>query len=121
MREPQLQLNLLVKVACDLRQAQRQIMILGHQTTYQRLASFLLEFLRYPEFYDEKTSHLTLPINRFDLADYLGIARETVARALARLEQEGLARRLSSGSIEILDIVGLQSLQSGHSRGHERQ
>jgi len=112
-REPELLLTLFMKVACDLRQAQRQIMILGHQTTYQRLASFLLEFVRYPEFYDEKTSCLTLPINRFDLADYLGIARETAARAFTRLEQRGLARRLNSGSIEILDIEGLQKLQSG--------
>ena len=111
VREPQLQLNLLVRVAYDLRQAQRQIMILGQQSTYQRLAIFLLEFLRYPEFYDAKRSRLSLPINRFDLADYLGIARETVARGFARLEREGLARRLKSGSIEILDVNGLRQLQ----------
>ncbi|HEX3487450.1 MAG TPA: Crp/Fnr family transcriptional regulator [Micropepsaceae bacterium] len=111
MREPQLQLNMLVRVAHDLRQAQRQIMILGQQSTYQRLANFLLEFLQYPEFYDTKSSCLNLPINRFDLADYQGIARETVARAFARLEHEGLARRLKAGNIEILDINGLRQLQ----------
>jgi CRP-like cAMP-binding protein len=111
VREPQLQLNMLVRVAYDLRQAQRQIMILGQKNTYQRLAVFLLEFLRYPEFYDAKRSRLNLPINRFDLADYLGIARETVARAFTRLELEGLARRLKSGSIEILDMNGLRQVQ----------
>jgi CRP-like cAMP-binding protein len=111
VREPQLQLNMLVRVAYDLRQAQRQIMILGQKNTYQRLAVFLLEFLRYPEFYDPKKSRLNLPINRFDLADYLGIARETAARAFARLEHEGLARRLKSGSIEILDANGLRQVQ----------
>jgi len=111
VREPQLQLNMLVRVAYDLRQAQRQIMILGQQNTYQRLASFLLEFLRHPEFYDKKKSRLTLPINRFDLADYLGIARETLARAMARLEREGLARRINGRSIEILDMNRLQQLQ----------
>ena len=47
----------------------------------------------------------------FDLADYLGIARETVARAFARLEHEGLARRLKAGNIEILDMNGLRQLQ----------
>ena len=115
-REPQLQLNMLVRVAYDLRQAQRQIMILGQQSTYQRLAFFLLEFLRYPEFYDAKKSRLSLPINRFDLADYLGIARETVARSFARLEREGLARRLKSGTIEILDVHGLRQLQHARRR-----
>src|SRR6476661_547475 len=116
VREPQLQLNMLIRVAYDLRQAQRQIMILGQKNTYQRLAVFLLEFLRYPEFYDVKKSRLNLPINRFDLADYLGIARETAARAFARLEREGLARRLASGSIEILDVNGLRNLQRGRRR-----
>jgi CRP-like cAMP-binding protein len=116
VREPQLQLNMLIRVAYDLRQAQRQIMILGQKNTYQRLAVFLLEFLRYPEFYDSKKSRLNLPINRFDLADYLGIARETAARAFARLEREGLARRLASGSIEILDVNGLRQLQRAGKR-----
>ena len=120
MREPQLQLNLLIKVASDLRQAQRQIMLLGHNSTYQRLASLLLEFLQYPEFYDEKKSLLNLPINRFDLADYLGIARESTTRAFARLEREGLARRLRSGSVEILDLGGLQRLQRGRQRHESR-
>lgn len=116
VREPQLQLNMLVRVAYDLRQAQRQIMILGQQSTYQRLAIFLLEFLQYPEFYDAKKSRLALPINRFDLADYLGIARETVARAFARLEREGLARRLTTECIEILDVHGLRQLQRARRR-----
>ena len=120
VREPQLQLNLLVKVAYDLRQAQRQIMILGHQNTYQRLASFLLDFIRNPEFYDEKKSRLKLPINHGDIADYLGIARETAARAFAALEREGLARRLSSGRIDIIDVKGLQRLQVGRQRRASR-
>jgi len=116
VREPQLQLHMLVRVAYDLRQAQRQIMILGHQSTYQRLISFLLEFIRQPEFYDEKKSRLDLPINRFDVADYLGIARESLSRAFAKLERDRLVRRLSSGSIEILDRVRLQELQCGPRR-----
>jgi len=115
-REPQLQQHLLMKVAHDLRQAQRQIMILGHQTTHQRLATFLLEFLHYPEFYDEKNSCLILPISRFDLADYLGIARETLARAFTKLEYDGLVRRLDFRAIQILDVVGLRSLKSSEAR-----
>jgi hypothetical protein len=47
-------IEMLVRVAYDLRQAQRQIMSLGQQSTDQRLAIFLLEVLRYPESYDLK-------------------------------------------------------------------
>ena len=116
MEEPQLQLNLLVRVAYDLRQAQRQIMILGQQSTEQRLAFLLLDFLRHPEFYDEREGRLRLPINRFDLADYLGIARETAVRAIAKLERDGLLRRIDSETIQILDVAGLRAMQLGRRR-----
>src|SRR2546423_4973308 len=116
MEEPRLQLNLLVRVAYDLRQAQRQIMILGQQNTDQRLAFLLLDFLRHPEFFDERDGRLRLPINRFDLADYLGIARETAVRALAKLERDGLLRRIDSETIQILDVSGLRALQLGKRR-----
>ncbi len=114
--EPQLQLNMLIRVAYDLRQAQRQIMILGQQSTNQRLAFLLLDFLRLPEFYDERDGRLRLPINRFDLADYLGIARETAVRAIAKLERDGLVKRIDAETIQILDIGGLRALQLGKRR-----
>lgn len=116
LEEPQLQLNMLVRVAYDLRQAQRQIMILGQQSTDQRLAFLLLDFLRHPEFYDERDGRLRLPINRFDLADYLGIARETAVRAIAKLERDGLLRRIDSETIQILDVAGLRAMQLGRRR-----
>jgi len=111
LREPAMQLNLLVKVAYDFREAQRRIMILGQQNTYQRLASFLLDFIRHPAFYDEKQALLTLPLSRFDVADYLGTAPETVARGFARLEREGLLRRVSPRVTRIRSIEGLRQLQ----------
>jgi CRP-like cAMP-binding protein len=117
LREPQLQLNMLIRVAYDLRQAQRQTMILGQQNTHQRLAFLLLDFLQHPEFFDEKRGRLKLPISRFDLADYLGIARETVVRALTKLESQGLIRRIDSESIQILDVEGLRNLQRSGRRG----
>lgn len=115
-REPELQLHLLIRVAHDLRQAQRQVMILGQQNTTQRLASFLLDFIRHPEFFDERKKQLQLPISHFDLADYLGTARETVARTFAKLERGRLLKRQGAESIEILDIGGLRALHNGRRR-----
>lgn len=119
-REPQLQLNLLIKLAHDFRQAQRQMMMLGQQSAHQRLALFLLDFMRNPGFFDEKRALLTLPVNRFDLADYLGTTRETATRAFTRLEDEGLVKRINSQTIQVLNLMGLHRLQLGPSRrrGH---
>jgi CRP-like cAMP-binding protein len=111
MREPALQLNLLNRVAYDLREAQRRIMILGQQNTYQRLASLLLDFAAHPAFFDSVSSVLTLPLSRFDIADYLGTAPETVARGFMRLEKGGLLQRLGPRTIELRNPDALQALQ----------
>jgi CRP-like cAMP-binding protein len=106
-----------MKEADDFRRAERRIMILGQQNTCQRLVSFILDLLFLPEFFDEKRSLVKLPVNRFDLADYLGIVRKSCERALARLESEGLIRRVTSRTIEILNKDGLRLLQR-EQRGH---
>jgi Mn-dependent DtxR family transcriptional regulator len=47
---------------------------------------------------------LKLPVNRFDIADYLGTAPESAARAFTRLEAEGLVKRVTSRTVDILDL-----------------
>jgi CRP-like cAMP-binding protein len=106
-----MQLNLLNKVAFDLREAQRRIMILGQQNTYQRLASLLLDFVQHPAFFDKAHAHVTLPLSRFDIADYLGTAPETVARRFLRLEREGFVRRVTTRVVKIRDMDGLRCLR----------
>ena len=118
--EPHLQQIFLEKVAFDFRQAQARIMVLGQQNIYQRLASFILEFLYHSEYFDPKTSRLKLPVNRFDIADYLGTAPESAARAFARLEAEGLVKRVTSRAVDILDFDGLIEMQRGRRRSHNR-
>jgi CRP-like cAMP-binding protein len=108
LRDPELDLLLLIKAAHELRQAQRLITILGQHKTDQRLASFLLELIRDGHFYDEARRVLSLPMSRFDIADYLGTAPETVARAFGRLEQEKLVHRLSPRLVEIVDAGRLR-------------
>lgn len=114
--EPDMQVALLMRVAFDLRQSQRRIMMLAQQNASQKLASLLLDFSQHPDFYDPKRGLLTLPLTRFDLGDYLGIAAETVARAFARLEQGKLVKRVSSRLIEIRDLGALRRLVNGRRR-----
>jgi hypothetical protein len=106
------------KVAFDFRR--RKDHGSGTQNIYQRLASFILEFLYHSEYFDAKTSRLRLPVNRFDIADYLGTAPESAARAFARLEHEGLVKRQTSRTLEILDLDGLLEMQRGRRRGRNR-
>ena len=116
MNEPEMHLNMLIRVAFDLREAQRRIMILGQQNIAQRLASFLIDFSQHPDFYDERKRRLSLPLTRSDLGDYLGSAPETVARAFAKLEKAGAIRRVTSRLVEIPSLDGLRQIVGGRRR-----
>jgi CRP-like cAMP-binding protein len=97
-------------MAFDVRQAQKRIMALGQQNVAQRLSSFLLDLMEYSDFYEPQRCQLSLQLTRFDLADYLGTTPETVVRILARLEHDGLIRRLTARLLEIRDADGLARL-----------
>jgi CRP-like cAMP-binding protein len=109
-RDPEMHASFLTRMAFDVRQAQKRIMALGQQNVGQRLSSFLLDLMEYSEFYDPQCRQLSLLLTRFDLADYLGTTPETVVRILARLEHDGLIRRLTARLLEIRDADGLARL-----------
>jgi CRP-like cAMP-binding protein len=110
LEEPELQVSLLLRLAFDLRQAQRRIMMLGQHNICQRLASFIIELSQHPDFYNKRTHHLEVPVTRSDLADYLGTASETVIRAFSKLEKNGLIRRISPSILQIQDLDALRKL-----------
>lgn len=117
--EPHLQSVLLGKILYDYRQAQTRISILGQQNICQRLASFLLDLIHISQFYEEESACLSLPVSRFDLADYLGTAPESIARAFTKLETLGLLRRITARRIAVLDVAGLRSLHRSPRRSRD--
>lgn len=119
-REPEIQAALLTRIAYDFRQAQWRIMALAQQNAAQRLASFLLDLSQHLEFYDKRKSQIQIPLSRFDLADYLGIARETVTRALASMEKMKVLQRRSPYLLEISDIDLLRRVAQGPRRAPNR-
>lgn len=116
LEEPEMQVSFLVRVAFDLRQAQRRIVMLGQHNITQRLASFLLELAQHPDFYSPRTHRLELPLTRHDLGDYLGAAAETAARALASLERAQVIHRISARVLEIPDMDRLRDATGGRRR-----
>jgi CRP-like cAMP-binding protein len=106
---PNMQGALLMRVAADLWQARQRSMSLVRKNASQKLATFLLDFAQYPEFFD-KRRRLALPLTRFDLADYLCVAHETVVRTFAKFEKAKFIHRLSPWLIELRDIDALRRL-----------
>lgn len=100
--EPLLQLQFLTKAAHELRRAQRLIIVLGRLDNAKRLAAFLLDCRQHLADSDDKPDQMHLPMTRFDIADYLGMSPESVARAFTVLEQRGLVRRVTARTLGIL-------------------
>lgn len=109
LTSPGLQQKILVHAVHKLREAQRQVIVVGRLDTHRALASFLLDCTSHEKYFDAQKAVLTLPMSRADIADYLGTAAESVTRALGKLENEGLIRRVTMRELA-LNMPALQAL-----------
>ncbi len=75
-----------------------------------RVARFLLQFAQRQAALGHSGRRLRLCMTRRDIGSYLGVAHETVTRALAALVQEGCIR-VSQREIELVDLPALHELQ----------
>lgn len=78
--------NLLSMTTSNLRHAEDHMLLLGRKTSLERVAAFLIEMDRR----STAAGIMALPMNRRDIADYLGLTLETVSRALSRLHGIGV-------------------------------
>ena len=101
LKNPNIQDAFLVKAVHDLRNTQRQLIVMGRFDTPRRVAVFLLDCSAHDTYFDQSKQILTLPMSRYDIADYLGTSAETVTRAVARLEAGGLLHRVTPRNLEL--------------------
>lgn len=97
------------KAEHELAAAQQQMVLLGRKTAVERVASFLL--LAATQARRETSSTTTivhLPMLRSDIADYLGLTKETVSRMLSQLIQSRLIRLKKQDTVEIRDWAALE-------------
>jgi CRP/FNR family transcriptional regulator len=100
--------------AHELAAAQQQMVLLGRKSALERLATFFLSLLERAERTGGSASRFVrLPMSRSDIADYLGLTKETVSRVLALLKQQRLLRLEALDVIEILDRDGLTAIAEG--------
>ena len=90
--------------AHELAAAQQQFVLLGRKTAAERLASFLLLLSeRAGRSAAECCGTIRLPMSRSDIADYLGLTKETVSRVISSLKRDRIVRLDSLDVVEILD------------------
>ncbi len=85
---------------------QRRMLTVSHLRTTQKVGAFLLEMLERVS--EPDTEAVTLPVSRYDIADYLGLSVESVSRSMSKLKGRGVIRMLSSRHVIIVDRNALE-------------
>lgn len=111
---PKLERELYRVAAHELAAAQAQMVLLGRKTAEERLASFFLMLLERAEGLSGRPKRMIeLPMSRSDIADYLGLTKETVSRVLAVLKDRRTVRLAALKLVEIIDRRALSELATG--------
>ena len=86
-----------------LARAQNHLMLLGRMTATEKMAAFLVDLMDR----QETDSIVNLPMQRNDIADYLGLTFETVSRVLRVLKEAAVIRLSRIDQIEVIDPTQL--------------
>lgn len=89
-----------------LTRAQEHLLVLGRQNAIERMAAFILDVAER----QDADRIVSLPMQRADIADYLGLTFETVSRILRKLKDSGIIRLPTVKQIEILKPEALEEL-----------
>lgn len=108
---PAMERELYRMAAHELAMAQLQLVLVGTKTATERVASFLLHLIqRLERVGGKKTDVVELPMSRGDIADYLGLTKETVSRILSTFRAARLIRLQDLHLVQILDRSVLEQV-----------
>ena len=99
----------------SVHRVQTRMLILGRATALEKVGSFLLEMA--DRFRARSNGAVTLPMSRYDIADYLAMAVETVSRALTILRRMDVIHFEGVRCVRIADRGALERLIENSARG----
>lgn len=103
LQRPEISVKILESVGERLSKVEKLVKNLATIDVEARMAALLMEF---KEQYGVKTSkgiEIKLPLTREDMANYIGVTRETISRKLAKFQQEGFIQLIGNKKIVILN------------------
>lgn len=111
VENPELEHRLLQQALRELDDARDWMLTLGRKTAAEKVASYLLHIARHidPTMSETSTSsRFQLPMNRWEIADYLGLTIETVSRQITKLRKVGVIVVTNNRDCEIPDLEKLR-------------
>jgi CRP/FNR family transcriptional regulator, anaerobic regulatory protein len=110
---PKLEQRLLGMASHELAAAQDQMMLLGRKSAKERVVSFLLMMSAAAARRGKPSDPVTLPMNRSDIADYLGLTIETVSRTFTQLRTQKLIELMDEKQVRLLKPAALREIATG--------
>ena len=93
---------LMQKCAADaIRRLEHHLLVQNRITAREKVGAYLAEMARRMK--RSRTNTIVLPVTRYDIADHLGIAVETVSRTMTMLRRRGSIALRTPRDIEIRD------------------
>lgn len=108
-RQPQLGVELLVRLAQQLRKTNARLRARNGESTLVRAGHLLIEMSSLKLRHDPSARRIAVEMTQDELAEWIGATRESVARALARLRSAGVVHT-TRGCIFVDDLAGLVAI-----------
>ncbi|WP_251862219.1 Crp/Fnr family transcriptional regulator [Clostridium sp. Marseille-Q2269] len=108
MRKPEIGIKVLETVGARVAEVENLVQNLATNDVDSRLAYLLTDLMEKYGEVAENCISIKLPLSREDMANYIGVTRETISRKLKKFEDEKLIKIVGSKKIIILDEEGLK-------------
>lgn len=109
MRNPEIGIKILETVGERLSRVESLVQNLATNDVDSRMAYLLIELMNKYGKRIEKNISIDLPLSREEMANFIGVTRETISRKLKKFEKEKLIKIVGTKIIIILDKKGLES------------
>ena len=94
----------------EVDQMHERFMMLSHKSASAKVASFLCELMQHAGVRNGRFVRLSLPVQRADIADFLGLTIETVSRNLTHFKERKIIDISKARIINILQPKTLQKI-----------
>ncbi len=107
---PELAFEMLIKATDEIEAQHDHIILLGRKRPQERLATFLLVLQHRFHAGNGDGTEVHIPMQRADIADYLGLTVETVSRTFTRFKTLGFIEMLDAHLVVLSNLAALYDL-----------
>ncbi|WP_127837062.1 Crp/Fnr family transcriptional regulator [Clostridium prolinivorans] len=109
-KNPEISLKILENLHDRVVSLENLVKILSTKDIEARIADLLKVFAREFGHEEEEGIIIDMPLSREEMANYIGVTRETMSRKLSAMEDEGILELIGNKKIIIKDLKSLQKL-----------